>query len=171
MDLPDSYKYSDYELEEKSYVISMLLALLPPLLPFGIHRHYLGKHGTGVLYFLSWLTGIGGIIWLIIDIVNMRKMVDSTNEKIAERNEFLHWKVQGSGYNIISNKKYQEPIEEQIFALAKKYNNKITVTQLAMETDLEIQDADRLMKNLTDKGYIERYSNDNGVIFYTFKEI
>ena len=49
------------EVSDRSWVVTLLLAIF---LPF--HRFYVGKVGTGILY---WLTAGGFGIWYIIDIV------------------------------------------------------------------------------------------------------
>ncbi len=41
---------------------------------FGVHRFYSGKIGTGiVMLLLTFFTGIGGIIWAIIDFISLAK--------------------------------------------------------------------------------------------------
>ena len=49
---------------------------------FGVHRFYLGKIGTGILYFF---TGGGLVIWAIIDIINIAngKMTDSKGNTLV----------------------------------------------------------------------------------------
>ena len=49
------------EVSDRSWLVTLLLAIF---LPF--HRFYVGKVGTGILY---WLTAGGFGIWYIIDIV------------------------------------------------------------------------------------------------------
>ncbi|MEI0551221.1 TM2 domain-containing protein [Brachyspira intermedia] len=49
------------EVSDRSWIVTLLLAIF---LPF--HRFYVGKVGTGILY---WLTAGGFGIWYIIDIV------------------------------------------------------------------------------------------------------
>ena len=48
---------------------------------FGVHRFYLGKIGTGILYFF---TAGGLVIWAIIDIINIAtgKMTDSNGNPL-----------------------------------------------------------------------------------------
>ena len=49
------------EVSDRSWLVTLLLAIF---LPF--HRFYVGKVGTGILY---WLTAGGFGIWYIIDII------------------------------------------------------------------------------------------------------
>ncbi|CRF32830.1 hypothetical membrane protein [Brachyspira suanatina] len=49
------------EVSDRSWVVTLLFAIFLP-----VHRFYVGKIGTGILY---WLTAGGLGIWYIIDIV------------------------------------------------------------------------------------------------------
>jgi TM2 domain-containing membrane protein YozV len=49
---------------EKSGIACLLFLLL--LAPFGLHRFYVGKVGTGILFIL---TGMGLGIWWLIDLI------------------------------------------------------------------------------------------------------
>ena len=51
-------------ISEKSGIACLLFLLL--LDPFGIHRMYVGKVGTGILFLLT-LGGLG--IWRLVDII------------------------------------------------------------------------------------------------------
>ncbi len=52
---------SNKEISDRSWVVTLLLAIFLP-----VHRFYVGKIGTGILY---WLTAGGFGIWYIVDIV------------------------------------------------------------------------------------------------------
>lgn len=49
------------EMSDRSWIVTLLLAIFLP-----VHRFYVGKIGTGILF---WLTAGGFGIWYIIDIV------------------------------------------------------------------------------------------------------
>lgn len=49
------------EMSDRSWIATLLLAIF-----FPVHRFYVGKIGTGILF---WLTAGGFGIWYIIDIV------------------------------------------------------------------------------------------------------
>ena len=49
------------EVSDRRWVVTLLLAIFLP-----VHRFYVGKVGTGILY---WLTVGGFGIWYIVDIV------------------------------------------------------------------------------------------------------
>ena len=64
------------EISDKSWVVTLILAIFLP-----VHRFYVGKIGTGILY---WLTAGGLGIWYIIDIVMilLDKFTDKEGRKL-----------------------------------------------------------------------------------------
>ena len=64
------------ETSDKSWVVTLILAIFLPL-----HRFYVGKIGTGILY---WLTAGGLGIWYVIDIVMiiLDKFTDKEGRKL-----------------------------------------------------------------------------------------
>ena len=64
------------EISEKSWVVTLILAIFLP-----VHRFYVGKIGTGILYLIT-LGGFG--IWYIIDIVMiiLDKFTDKEGRKL-----------------------------------------------------------------------------------------
>ncbi|WP_028329636.1 TM2 domain-containing protein [Brachyspira alvinipulli] len=64
------------ETSDKSWVVTLILAIFLP-----VHRFYVGKIGTGILY---WLTAGGLGIWYIIDIVMiiLDKFTDKEGRKL-----------------------------------------------------------------------------------------
>lgn len=70
----------------KSSGVSYLLWLLCFAGFFGIHRFYLGKWGTGLLWFFTLgLLGVGQVI----DLFLIPGIVDRTNRRLAQRGELL----------------------------------------------------------------------------------
>jgi TM2 domain-containing membrane protein YozV len=67
----DSIMESPHSYKQKKWTTTLLLSIFFGLL--GIHRFYVGKIGTGILMILvTFFTfGIGGVIWYIIDLVNI----------------------------------------------------------------------------------------------------
>lgn len=52
---------SNEEISDRSWIAALLLAIF-----FPVHRFYVGKIGTGILY---WITAGGLGIWYVIDII------------------------------------------------------------------------------------------------------
>ena len=64
------------ETSDKSWVVTLILAIFLP-----VHRFYVGKIGTGILY---WITAGGLGIWYVIDIVMiiLDKFTDKEGRKL-----------------------------------------------------------------------------------------
>jgi TM2 domain-containing membrane protein YozV len=68
---------------EKSGIACLLFLIF--LAPFGIHRIYVGKVGTGILFFLT-MAGLG--IWWLIDLILLiaGAFTDSNGAKVKLSN-------------------------------------------------------------------------------------
>ncbi|CRF33450.1 hypothetical membrane protein [Brachyspira suanatina] len=66
------------EISDKSWVVTLILAIFLP-----VHRFYVGKIGTGILYLITF-GGLG--IWYIIDIVMiiLDKFTDKEGRKLKK---------------------------------------------------------------------------------------
>ncbi|ADG72813.1 TM2 domain-containing protein [Brachyspira innocens] len=66
------------EVSDRSWIITLLLAIFLP-----VHRFYVGKIGTGILY---WITAGGFGIWYIVDIVMilLDKFTDKEGRKLKK---------------------------------------------------------------------------------------
>ncbi len=64
------------ETSDKSWVVTLILAIFLP-----VHRFYVGKIGTGILY---WITAGGLGIWYVIDIIMiiLDKFTDKEGRKL-----------------------------------------------------------------------------------------
>lgn len=61
---------------EKSLFVAVLLCIFFGM--FGIHRMYVGKIGTGVVYLLLTITGFGAIITLLAVVCDIISMIAGT---------------------------------------------------------------------------------------------
>ena len=66
------------EISDKSWVVTLILAIFLP-----VHRFYVGKIGTGILYLITF-GGLG--IWYIVDIVMiiLDKFTDKEGRKLKK---------------------------------------------------------------------------------------
>ena len=73
-----TYRRFFMEVSDRSWIITLLLAIFLP-----VHRFYVGKIGTGILY---WITAGGFGIWYIVDIVMilLDKFTDKEGRKLKK---------------------------------------------------------------------------------------
>lgn len=74
--IPGMDRRADFRFSTGRYDYSVAWILLTFLGPFGIHRFYLGKIGTGILWLLT--GGLLGIGWLY-DFCTLNRQVDERN--------------------------------------------------------------------------------------------
>lgn len=170
----------------KSSGIAYLLWCLAwfPLLG-GAHRFYLGRYGTGFLYWLTWgFFGIGQVI----DLFRIGEMVEQENLKWQLRQgPTVNINIQGQvGSSAPTHSSYQTPssqtsrqkpasdanpaktLETTILKLARKFQGRLTPLELAANSALSLEEADKALEDFVRKGYAEMIVTDAGNIVYEF---
>jgi TM2 domain-containing membrane protein YozV len=145
--------------EGKTYLWWLLSFIIP-----GVHRFYLGKVGTGLLYFFTYgLFGIG----TLTDAFRIPRLVREANYTIALERALLSDTVK-------IEKKAPAPkkdsIERVILKTAKANHGTVTPSEVALEGDIPIEEARKYLDKITVKGFAEMKITKNGVIVYRFPD-
>ncbi len=119
----------------------------------GFHRFYLGKAGTGVLWFMT-----GGMMFLgaLYDAVTLPSQVDAANRRdqpikvIIEREE--------------------EPLERAVLRVAERNQGRVTPVQVAAASDWTIDEVSEKLEAMVKKGLCEMRVTKRGTVIYRFAE-
>lgn len=148
----------------------------------GIHRFYLGKYGTGFLYLFTWgLFGIGQVI----DLFRLNGMVENENLKwqlrqganvninIQGQTEYApsssqSSRAQSSSQRSDSDLNPAKTLETTILKLARKFQGRLTPLELAANSSLSLEEADKSLEDFVRKGYANMIVTDAGNIVYEF---
>jgi len=131
----------------------------------GFHRFYLGKIGTGLLWFFTGGLGMAGSIY---DAVTMPRQVDDANIRDQARRRIAY---EGAGYMPV----YEAPArpadpEKTALRVAQKNGGFVTPGEVALECELSVDEARSLLEKLASKGHAEMRVRSSGVIVYFFPE-
>lgn len=141
--------------------IAYFLWLISGCGALGLHRFYLGKIGTGLLWFV---TGGLGMIGAIFDFFYIPTMVQEANLSSRYRDALFN----DVPYPLPVRPK--ESIEKVILRTAKKNKGVISPGEVALEGNITMDDAKKYLDKLTTQGYIEMKIRKSGIIAYTFPE-
>jgi TM2 domain-containing membrane protein YozV len=143
--------------------LAWILWALSALGPGGLHRFYLGKPLSGLLYLCTWnFLGVG----LILDAFSLTDMVDAANARInaqlgpAGEARFLHAPDDS------------EAMKRALLRAAQTRNGMITVTEGVMATGRTFAEVQAELDSMLKSGYV---SVDNhpttGTVVYKFYEL
>ena len=61
--------------------------------------------------------------------------------------------------------------QNRIVRLAQEHGGRLTVTEAAADTGMIVEEADEILKRLSEGGYVEVEVTDAGMVVYRFPEI
>ncbi len=139
----------------------------------GIHRFYLGKIGTGILYLLTLgLLGIGQLY----DLFAMNRLVrkaDIREGHVPHPRQLALAQARSNQPQLPAIKPGPPPtLRQALLQAAVKNGGELTVTQAVMATDRSFEEVETALREMVDKGYVDiDNAPGSGVIVYRFPDL
>ncbi|MBN2509548.1 MAG: TM2 domain-containing protein [Spirochaetales bacterium] len=137
----------------------------------GLHRFYLNKIGSGILYiFTGGLFGLGGFY----DLITLPAQVREANLRVSYRQAMEIGYEQGFRdrlKNVTPMPGKKEPIEKVILKVAKKNNGIATPSTVSLEGEMSLDEARKQLEKLVAKGFAELRVSRSGTVAYFFPEL
>ena len=139
----------------------------------GFHRWYLGKPATAVLWFFT--GGLGGI-GSFYDFFTLPGQVREANIRLevrraldmSDRRSFApRWRYAEGEFTTYKTK---ESLERTILRTAKKNGGLTSASEVALEADTTIEEAQAALEKLATKGFAELRVRKSGTLVYAFPE-
>ena len=162
----DSRKTLGEDNQVYSTTIAYLLWALGGFSTLGFHRFYLGKIGTGILYFF---TGGLGFIGSLYDFFTLPMQVRERNienryRRVLDLDEGYVTRPQ------LTREPKKESIEKVILRTAKKNGGIATPAEVALDGDITLEEAKKHLEKLVSNGFAEIRVNKKGTIVYIFQD-
>ena len=153
--------------------IAYLLWLVSGCGALGFHRFYLGKIPTGILWMC---TGGLGMIGAIYDFFTLPGQVREANIRNAlfnhpnmrYRHDASLWRYVHDGDARVVKEK--EPVERVILKMAKENKGILTASELALASNISIDEAKKNLDALVSKGFAEIRVRKSGTLVYTLPD-
>jgi TM2 domain-containing membrane protein YozV/predicted transcriptional regulator len=143
-----------------------LLWLLSGFGALGFHRFYLGKIPTGLLWMC---TGGLGMVGSIFDFLTLPRQVREANIRNALFSGKQNWRNVSDGEVRVVREK--ETVERTILRLAKQNKGILTASELALEANISMDEAKKVLDTLVTKGFAELRVRKTGTLVYTLPEL
>ena len=154
----------------KSSGVAYLLAVFGLISPIaGIHRFYLGRPVSGVLYLLTWgFLGIG----TVIDLFTMNRMVDDENRRLLyprpPHAQYLPAAAAPLALPPAEVPKKSLTPEQQVLRVASEHEGAVTVAMVAVETGMTLKQAKKELEKLREEEFCTVDVSSEGAKLYVF---
>lgn len=135
----------------------------------GIHRIYLGKYGTGILWILTWgLLGIGQFV----DLFRMRNLVQDANVRDGHL-PHPRWAAQLRPAPPASEPdRSPGSLMQTLLQAAARNGGALTVTQGVAATGRSFSEIEAMLRDMVAEGYVDvDNAPGTGVVVYRFPEL
>lgn len=134
----------------------------------GLHRIYLGRYGTGIVYLMTFgLFGIGQFL----DLFRMKSLVQDANVRAGylPHPRYAHLLQPGPPGAPASPGLTSMQV---LLRAAQRNGGALTVTQGVAATGLGFPEVEELLREMVAKGYVDvDNAPDSGVVVYRFPEL
>ena len=126
----------------------------------GLHRFYMRKVPTGVLWILT-----GGLAFMgsLYDFFTMGRQIDEANRQNG-------WLAAPGTPVQVTLQREKEPLERTILQLAKRNQGRVTPAEVAASSDWNLDQAQKKLDELVRKRVCELRVLQSGTVVYHFAE-
>jgi hypothetical protein len=133
----------------------------------GFHRFYLGKIGTGILWLCTGgMCGFG----CLYDAVTLTRQVQDANVRSAVEARVRGELGYDAAYAPAAQAAKPEDHEKTILRVARANGGFVTPGEAALEGDMTVDEARKLLEKMASKGNAEMRVRTSGVVVYFFPE-